>query len=280
MTTNRESPTSSGYSKARRYIECTLFVLAWMGCGSFFHLGGSGYLLLGVPLVVAFQLLVVRRPLQQLWARNAQSFRLNAGAIAMASAVLLVPAWAYACGIRSYGIMFLVAAAGIIPFAIALRHQSRPRLISALPSFGAALIVGCGWFATLAIWGGSSAHSVGFAATKIPILFSDFFCITLAGFVVEEVAFRGAIDSHVASAAGTRLDALFSAMFVSLLWGIWHLPLGFLYPSRDLGFIGVALLINILLGTPMSYCWRKSGTLILPSMAHALCDAYRNIISM
>ncbi len=104
--------------------------------------------------------------------------------------------------------------------------------------------------------------------------------MTLAGFVVEEVAFRGAIDSHVASAQGTRLDNLLSAMFVSLLWGIWHLPLVFLYPSRDLGFIGVALLINILLGTPMSYCWRKSGTLLLPSMAHALLDAYRNAVSM
>jgi hypothetical protein len=28
----------------------------------------------------------------------------------------------------------------------------------------------------------------------------------------------------------------------------------------------------------MSLCWRKGGTLVLPALAHALIDAYRNSV--
>jgi hypothetical protein len=27
---------------------------------------------------------------------------------------------------------------------------------------------------------------------------------------------------------------------------------------------------------PLSFCWRASGTLVLPAAAHALIDSYRN----
>jgi hypothetical protein len=30
---------------------------------------------------------------------------------------------------------------------------------------------------------------------------------------------------------------------------------------------------------PLSFCWRRSGTLVLPAAAHALIDAYRNMIA-
>jgi len=33
-----------------------------------------------------------------------------------------------------------------------------------------------------------------------------------------------------------------------------------------------------LLGLLLSICWRRSGTLVLPAAAHALIDAYRNVI--
>jgi membrane protease YdiL (CAAX protease family) len=45
----------------------------------------------------------------------------------------------------------------------------------------------------------------------------------VAVFVVEEVWFRGALDSHVHH-QGER-HGILSAIFVSLLWSWWHLPL-------------------------------------------------------
>jgi membrane protease YdiL (CAAX protease family) len=43
-----------------------------------------------------------------------------------------------------------------------------------------------------------------------------------ASFLLEEVAFRGALDAHV-HYDGERGGWL-SAVFISALWGVWHLP--------------------------------------------------------
>lgn len=260
----------------RRYIECTVFVLVWMACGSLFRLGGNGYLLLGVPLVAIFQLLVVRRPLQQLWVREAELFKLDLRGIEIAAILVLLPTGGLHFG-RPYGMMAWVIAVGAIPCAFAIQRQSIKKLWAALPSFGAAIIIGCAWFA---IWASLSGRSPGFAPTKLPILFTDFLCFVLVGFVMEEVVFRGALDSYVAGSSGTRSSQWFSAIFVSLLWGLWHLPLKDLYASRELSYVTLVIFINILCGVPLSFCWRKGGTLILPSVVHAFCDAYRNVISM
>ncbi len=262
-------------SKIRRYIESAVFVLVWMACGSFFELGGPGYLLLGVPLVVIFQLLIARRPLHQLWVRESESFRTDLKTFLTALTLIGVPVLALFLQIRDYRFMLMVVAVGAIPCAFALRHQHAEKLLHALPSFGMAIAVGCAVFASFALWNGRSpVVDLG----KLPMLFGDLLCLTVAGFVVEEVAFRGALDSHVALGAGTRIQQWGSAVFVSFLWGIWHLPLTFLYPSREVGFLALAIFLNILWGVPLSFCWRKGGTLLLPSVVHALCDSYRNAL--
>ena len=273
-------PKPRNGGQIRRYLECAVFVLAWKAGGSLFQLGGTGYLLLGVPLVVIFQLLVVRRPLHQLWVREAKPFRLDWRVLAIASALVVVPTWVFFCRVRPYGMMFLVISAGVVTCAFALRHQRVEKLLGALPSVGTAVVIGCAVFASFAIWRTGDERSAGVPFSRLPLLFADFYCMTLAGFVVEEVVFRGAIDSHLASSESTRLENWMSAAFVSILWGLWHLPLRFLYPSRSLGFIALALVINVLFGIPLSFCWRKSGTLVLPSAVHALCDAYRNVLSL
>jgi len=51
---------------ARKYTEVLIFVVVWMAAGWIFHLDVNAYLLLGVPLVVLFQLFVARRPLRNL----------------------------------------------------------------------------------------------------------------------------------------------------------------------------------------------------------------------
>jgi membrane protease YdiL (CAAX protease family) len=99
---------------------------------------------------------------------------------------------------------------------------------------------------------------------------------------VEEVAFRGALDSHVfrpqSDGQASGLPWL-SAIFVSALWGIWHLPTAPVSSvSAFAAMIPVVIIIHTLVGVPLSFCWRASGTLVLPAAAHALVDAYRNTI--
>jgi len=63
-----------------------------MTIGWVFHLGGDGYLVVGVPLVVAFQLLVRRKPLVNLWIRDAEHFRLNGWGIVLGLGFAVLPA--------------------------------------------------------------------------------------------------------------------------------------------------------------------------------------------
>ena len=76
---------------ARRYIEVLVFVALWMALGWTFHLDTNSYLLIGVPLVVLFQRFVRRRPLRQLWVRDAAAVRLGLVGIAIAVFLMLAP---------------------------------------------------------------------------------------------------------------------------------------------------------------------------------------------
>lgn len=64
-------------------------------------------------------------------------------------------------------------------------------------------------------------------------------------------------------------QAWISAVVVSALWGFWHMW----HSQVFLDFI-----LTLALGVPLSFCWRKSGTLLLPCAAHALIDAVRDTI--
>src|SRR5262249_11223195 len=67
------------------------FVGVWTALGLALHLDANQYLLLGVPLTVAFQLWVARRPLHELWVRPAVAgWRGGGGAIAVAVVLGLV----------------------------------------------------------------------------------------------------------------------------------------------------------------------------------------------
>ena len=71
--------------RERKYIEVLIFVVVWMAAGWVFHLDANAYLLLGIPLVVLFQLFIARRPLRNLWVRDATTFRLGFIAVVLAA---------------------------------------------------------------------------------------------------------------------------------------------------------------------------------------------------
>ncbi len=101
------------------------------------------------------------------------------------------------------------------------------------------------------------------------------------GFVVEEVVFRGALDTYLSPAMTEGWPGWASAMVVSALRGCWHLPLAQFGDVRQMAtLVGHELFHQIAMGVPLSLCWRRSGTLVLPSAAHAIIDAHRNIIGL
>jgi hypothetical protein len=72
------------------------------------------------------------------------------------------------------------------------------------------------------------------------------FCVA---FVLEEVTFRGALDTHVSEAT-----------------------------SGDLAPCCLRVLPSVLYGVPLAFAWRRGGTLVLPAAAPALFDAWRNAL--
>jgi membrane protease YdiL (CAAX protease family) len=256
-----------------------------MACGWWFRLNASQtthqiYLLLGIPLVILFQLAVARRPLRRLWVRESSAFRLDRTGGVLAVVLISLPAVLTLMSRRSpvMTASFLCSVIGAVPAAFALRRQSAHGLRRALGVFGAAVVIGAGIFAAFAVRDG---RSLLFSFDKLPLLAAQTWAMFTAGFVVEEVVFRGALDSHLAPGGSTGNSRHWqSAVFVSALWGLWHLPLDHITGLRSLGGCATEELCqHIAVGVPLSFCWRRSGTLVLPAAAHALIDAYRNVIA-
>ncbi len=65
-----------------------------------------------------------------------------------------------------------------------------------------------------------------------------------------------------------------TAVLVSVLWGLWHLPVSGRLPLPYLVLELVAW--HTLVGVPLSLAWRRSGNLAGPALAHAAIDAVRN----
>ena len=78
-------------STTRRYVECFIFVALWVTFGWLFQLGTLAYELLGIPCLLFFQVAVARRPLAQLWVREAGALRLDRAG-AMLAVVLVLAA--------------------------------------------------------------------------------------------------------------------------------------------------------------------------------------------
>jgi membrane protease YdiL (CAAX protease family) len=245
-----------------------------MALGWLLPVDPNGYLLLGVPLTAAFQLLVRRRPLRELWVRDGGPFRLDRAGKALAAVLVLAPAHALIRAITAgawiQAAWFLAAVAGALPAAYALRRTPIGQVLRAAApatAIGAVLMT---------VAGGLALAASGQSLRPLPMLTTGLLSVALylpAGFVLEEVAFRGALDAHL-HREGEHKGWL-SALFVSALWGLWHLPLA---PAGVPVAVSVAqvLVVHCLLGVPLSFAWRRTGSLAAPALAHALVDGLRN----
>jgi len=97
-------------------------------------------------------------------------------------------------------------------------------------------------------------------------------------FMMEEVAFRGAIDSYVrhpgeSHGVGSTVYGIVSTIVVSVLRGIWHYPIIPLPPefahASVIVHIAMLLPLQVAVGPFLSLFWRRSGNLMVPGFAHA-----------
>jgi membrane protease YdiL (CAAX protease family) len=273
--TRSTTPLGNNSSRRRRITEVIAFVAAWVAVGYLLPVSSNGYLLLGIPLTIAFQVLVRRRPLRELFAAGTARFSLDRSGIVLAVALAVVPV---VFGVRAVsggdwaGAGWYVAATiGAACAAFAIRQGS---FRSALRAAVLPIAVGATGFAavysTLHVSTGTpiSAGAVLMTVLQYTALYFP------AAFLLEEVSFRGALDAHVHH-AGER-HGLASAVFVSALWGLWHLPVssGLSLPVPQLA--GILVVVHVLLGVPLSLAWRRTRNLAGPAFAHGFNDAVRN----
>jgi membrane protease YdiL (CAAX protease family) len=285
-----------GFSEAhwvRRWIEVLAFVGIWVAAGELLHMGQFIYLLFGIPLTAAFQLLIRRKPIKDLWVRGGPNLSLRTVSLKLAVPLAIFPFYRLVVAIvKAQGIglvLFLIAAiagAGAASYALG-RFERRTWIYLAL----CAPLALCAYFAGVFLvdliklllrsdLAGATtlAHPTG-VHPQSPLLsgIESFLIYVPVTFMMEEVAFRGALDSHVrnpgeGSGLATRAYGVASAIFVSLLWGLWHHPV---IP----GPIWELLPVQVFMGLVLSLFWRRSGNLMVPGFAHALNDSVRNALT-
>lgn len=276
---NAPRPTHTLRSRPRRVAEGLAFVATWVVLGYLLPFGSESYLLLGIPLTVAFQVLVRRRPLRELWVRDAAvGASLARRDVAVTGLLAAAPAY---WGIRAFEggnpviiAWYAVAVLGAAAAAYSLRSTSLGAMLraAALPTavgvIGNVVVIGAIHLATGTPLDGLTL--VGGVVKWLVIYFP-------ATFVIEEVAFRGALDSHVHHSGEGR--GLQSALFVSVLWGLWHLPVSDGMPFMPFPVLVAALVgWHCVVGVPLSRAWRRSGNLAGPAFAHSAMDAVRNAL--
>ncbi|MDQ3997015.1 MAG: CPBP family intramembrane metalloprotease [Gemmatimonadota bacterium] len=264
----------------RRSAEAALAVGAWMGLGWTLGLDGNRYLLLGIPITLAFQLGVRRRPLHRLWVRDVAEFRMDRTATLLAALLAVTPAYALArlFAVRDNPVEWVLVAwsvaaiTGAVAAGFAFRRFTRETLRSLARCVATAGTLGI----TLMV-AARLARPVDFPLTADAALTATrwFLLYLPVGFVLEEVFFRGTLDAHVHGTHDKR--GTWSALFVSALWGVWHLPIR---ESADFLWAAAAVMVvfHSIIGVPLSIYWRRSGNLAVPATAHALVSAVRNAL--
>ncbi|MBW0105099.1 CPBP family intramembrane glutamic endopeptidase [Pseudonocardia sp. KRD291] len=271
-----QTPTQTT-RRGRRLAEGTGFVAVWIALGYLLPIDTDAYLLLGIPLAVAFQLLVRRRPLREVWMRDGdRRFRLDRAGLALAVLLVVTPVLlmvdAVASGTWTMIAWAVAAIAGAFPAAWALRSTGPvATLRAALPT----LLVG---IPLLALIGGVPLFLSGRPIDPLAMLGHAAYWALLylpVGFILEEVAFRGVLDAHVQRPGERRGPG--TALLVSVLWGLWHLPVS--PPGQPIWLTAISLVVvSVLIGIPMSYAWRRTGSLAPSSLAHAVYNGIRNAL--
>ncbi|MEJ0000440.1 MAG: CPBP family glutamic-type intramembrane protease [Verrucomicrobiota bacterium] len=253
-------------------------VMTWLLLGLLLRLDPNSYLLAGIPLLVIFQLAIARRPLAQLWLRDAPAFELSPGGWVVAALFMIYPALSlvedWRLGSWPVRIWEITATAGAVPLAFALSHANRRTWMNLLWCFLIAGTIGC---AEMLLVSMHRHHGLHLPPRTGTVFLTNFLLYLPVCFMIEEVFFRGGLDSYI-QRDGDRFGWL-TAPLVAALWGWWHLGA---VPVRDaIGLVGLIIglpLVHLIPGVTSSVFWRRSGNLLVPAAVHSFIDSFRNAV--
>lgn len=254
----------------------TLFVALYISIGYAIKMDPDVYLILGIPLTVCFQLLIRRQPLHRLWLRDGQRFRLARWHYALVALFIIEPArqlvmmCLHKAVTPTLVIYYSIAIAGAFAAAYGfgnLKRYSLRQMFFCLLTGGLAG-VSLSFLGALA----QALSKGGQVHFNAPVALKSFAIYIPVCFMMEEVVFRGMLDTHI---TGGRKGTLFAALYVSVLWGLWHLPLS---PGTMPLWLAILVLslVHGIVGIALSIYWRRSGNLAVPATTHAFIDAVRN----
>jgi membrane protease YdiL (CAAX protease family) len=277
-THHEPGPDYEPRSRLRRLIEVTGLWVVYCGIGEALGLGTSmgelmTYLVLSVPLVFAFQVFVARRDVRELWVKTAPRVFTRLMAVIAVVAVIYPVIFlikTIADGEPASVVIYAavaIAGAGAVGYAFGLftRETIRLMLLCILFATGYSILI-------------DVITSLELDETTHPVIIRpeadlEMFITSLLGllpvvFLIEEVVFRGALDSHLHH-PGER-HGILTAIYISVLWSLWHAPV--------FGWDGVVdyLIAMVPMGVALSIFWRRSGNLGVSGSAHALSDSIRN----
>ena len=284
-----------------RYVIGVAVVGLWMAIGFTFNIGGassdasSTYLLVGVPITILFQLFANRLPVPAMWVRAATEFRLDREGIIIGVLLAIYPVVDGVQNLITHtwvAVLYCAATiVGAFGAAFALRRMRRTTWRQLVYCLATAGLIGIILTVLNPVIGVHLVHKslpnlaihlhLAHRLTSVGLVtgIGSFLLYVPTVFVVEEVFFRGVLDTFVYRPEdGTGAAWWGSAALVSLLWGTWHLPV--YWHTEGLRALPHLWLIQGLVGIPLSIWWRKSGNLVVTGTTHALIDSVRNALGV
>jgi membrane protease YdiL (CAAX protease family) len=277
------SPSLGALAQRWRFVIVAVIVVVYIAVGLLFALGPAAYVLLGIPITVLFQRLVARRPIRALWLRDAPPLRIARKFVILGLLLAATSVLPAIDGIARGNVWTILSAAaivfGVYPMVYAMRaltSRSYPVLVwtsAVAGTIGIVVFLGLG----IATSGATLLDDVG---ARVYVFVFSLIQYLPSMFVVEEVLFRGCLDSYLHQAGDGRPGT--SAIFLSALWGFWHVPLISITPGLAslplLEAAAILVVFHVATGVPLTIGWRRSGNLAVPGIAHTLIDAVRNAI--
>jgi len=257
-----------------RYVLTILFMAIYISLGFLLKLEAASYLLLGIPLTVIFQLFVVRQPLHKLWLRDEEKFHLNKLGWTITLCFIVFPiyktielATQHKLTLLNLG-YYSAAMLGAFGAGYCYSNFTKKTAKDFLLCLGIIVVVRISFYFFPFIIGKHEFNpdyirGIKSLLTYIPV-----------AFVVEEVVFRGMLDTYIHPSKKT--NGLLSALFISCVWGLWHLPLA--TDGENPIWFALRPMTISLWGIVLSIFWRRTGNLAVPGFPHALADAIRDAL--
>ena len=254
-------------------------------------MSANAYLLFGIPLTAGFQLFVRKRPIKDLWVRGGPYLSLRTVSFKLAIPLAIVPfvnlvlfvVKGQGFGYIGYALAATVGA-GAAAYALGQFSGETWRYLGLCLAtaglLGFLFVIGphilADWYEASTVQ--PTGRSLGPAAL---VGIESLLLYIPVVFVMEEVAFRGAIDSHVRYSGelhGNRstVYGIASAIAVSVLWGLWHYPV--IPHASVIQVVAQLLILQVAAGPFLSLFWRRSGNLMVPGFVHATIDSVRNAL--